>query len=69
MVDWVFSNLDPCFKVAVTRFSTIILVCFNLVQSQIVGEHKIDLLVEAHCNGQQQGTIYYEPKHIQRGPC
>ena len=64
-----FSNLDPCFKVAVTRFSTIILVYFNLVQSQIVGEQKIDLLVEAHCNGQQQGTIYYEPKHIQRGPC
>lgn len=69
MVDWVFSNLDPCFKEAVTRFSTIILVYFNLVQSQIVGEQKIDLLAEVHCNGQQQGTIYYEPKHIQRGPC
>ena len=68
MVDWVFSNLDRCFKEAVTRFSTNILVYFNLVQSQIVGEQNIDLLAEVHCNGQEQGTIYYEPKHIQRGP-
>ena len=30
---------------------------------------KTDLLAEAHCNRQQQDTIYYEPKHIQWVPC
>lgn len=28
-----------------------------------------DLLAEAHCNRQQQGTLYYEHKHIQWVPC
>ena len=32
-------------------------------------EQKTDLLAEAHCNRQQQDTIYYEPKHIQWVPC
>ena len=34
-----------------------------------MGEQKTDLLAAAHCNRQQQDTIYYEPKHIQWAPC
>ena len=34
-----------------------------------MGEQKTDLLAEAHCNTQQQDTIYCEPKHFQWVPC
>ena len=34
-----------------------------------MGEQKTDLLAEAHCNRQQQDTLYYEPKQIQWVHC
>ena len=59
-----FSNLDPCFEEAVTR------PCIpTWFRAKLWENKKTDLLAEAHCNRQQQDTVYYEPKHIQWVPC
>lgn len=68
-VDWIFTNLNACFDNIVLRKSTTVFAYSDLVESQIVGSEKAPLLREVHCNRSKEGTIYFEPLHLQWIPC
>ena len=67
--DWIFTNLNKCFDRVVQRPSTTVLAYSDLVESQIVGSEKAPLIREMHCQRTKEGTIYFEPLHLQWTPC
>ena len=52
-----------------SQVSPVSLIHSGLLQSQIMGEQKINLLREVYCESTLEGIMYFEPTHVQWVPC
>ena len=52
-----------------SQVSTVSLIHSGLLQSQMMGEQKTNLLREVYCESTLQGIMYFERTHVQWVPC
>ena len=52
-----------------SQVSTVSLIRSGLLQSQIMGEQKTNLLREVYCESTLEGIMCFEPTHVQWVPC
>lgn len=64
-----FSKFRCLFQRAVSQVSTVSLIHSGLLQSQLMGEQKTNLLREVYCESTLEGIMYFEPTHVQWVPC